>query len=51
MGLLGVQLMRSVTSCMDLRMEVFKSQKFKLRLFLSRTDFGGMQQVTEGRVG
>lgn len=35
--------MRSVISFMDLRVEVFESQKFKPRLFLSRTGFGGGQ--------
>ena len=46
-----MQAIRNVFSCVDLRMEVFESQKFKFRLFLSRTGFGRVQLVTEGMVG
>lgn len=43
--------MRNVFSSVDLRVEVFESQKFKLRLFLSGTGFGRVQRVTEGMGG
>lgn len=32
-------------------MEMFESQVFKFSPFLSRTDFGRVQLVTEGMVG
>lgn len=38
-------------SSVDLRVEVFESQKFKFRLFLSGTGFGRVQRVTEGMGG